>query len=102
MIAVPPAYASQTCPKYGQTDKANRPTQSEFKCVACGFEDNADLVGALNILRAGHARCAGIAGRGQPSVCAGMARIAGRLAREVSGSVIFPAAGTQRSDLRAA
>jgi transposase len=26
--------------------------------MACGFEDNADRVGAINILRAGHARCA--------------------------------------------
>jgi transposase len=26
--------------------------------MACGFEENADRVGAINILRAGHARCA--------------------------------------------
>lgn len=36
----------------------NRQTQARFVCVECGFEDNADLVGAINILRAGHARMA--------------------------------------------
>jgi len=36
----------------------NRQTQERFACIACGFEANADLVGAINILRAGHARCA--------------------------------------------
>ncbi|AQR65186.1 hypothetical protein BXU06_09025 [Aquaspirillum sp. LM1] len=28
---------------------ANRQTQARFECVACGFEENADLVGAINI-----------------------------------------------------
>jgi hypothetical protein len=32
--------------------------QAEFACVACGFQENADPVGAINILRAGHARLA--------------------------------------------
>jgi putative transposase len=36
----------------------NRRTQARFECVECGFEENADLVGAINILRAGHARLA--------------------------------------------
>jgi putative transposase len=27
-------------------------------CVECGFEEHADLVGAINVLRAGHARFA--------------------------------------------
>ena len=26
--------------------------------MECGFEENADLVGAINVLRAGHARLA--------------------------------------------
>ncbi|HHU94674.1 MAG TPA: hypothetical protein GXX62_06330 [Alcaligenaceae bacterium] len=26
--------------------------------MGCGFEENADLVGAINVLRAGHARLA--------------------------------------------
>ncbi|WP_347990317.1 zinc ribbon domain-containing protein [Methylomonas sp. AM2-LC] len=31
-------------------------SQARFECVECGFEENADLVGAINMLRAGHAR----------------------------------------------
>ena len=58
LIAVPPHYTSQTCPCCGHTAKENRQTQARFACVACGFEENADLVGAINILRAGHARLA--------------------------------------------
>ena len=80
LIAVPPAYTSQTCPACDHVTAANRRSQAVFRCTACGFEDNADLVGAINILRAGHARCA----------C------------EVSGAVMPPAAGTHRSGLRAA
>ena len=29
-------------------------TQSRFKCVECGYTENADLVGALNVLARGH------------------------------------------------
>jgi hypothetical protein len=29
-----------------------------LECVGCGFEGNADWVGVMNILRAGHARLA--------------------------------------------
>ena len=31
---------------------------AEFECEVCGFKENADLVGAMNVLRAGHARLA--------------------------------------------
>ena len=31
---------------------------AQFACVACGFKENADLVGATNVLRAGYARLA--------------------------------------------
>ena len=44
--------------------------------LACGFEENADLVGAIDVLWAGHAQ----------------------LACEVSGAAMPPAAGTHRSD----
>jgi putative transposase len=76
LVAVPPQNTSRTCPCCGRVSADNRQTQAQFACVACGFEENADLVGAINILRAGHARCA----------C------------EVSGAVMPPAAGTHRSD----
>ena len=53
VIAVPPHHTSQTCPCCGHTDKENRPTQAEFECVKCGYLNNADVVGALNILARG-------------------------------------------------
>ena len=58
LIAVPPQYTSQTCPCCGHVSKDNRQTQAKFECVDCGFEENADKVGAINVLRAGHARLA--------------------------------------------
>ena len=51
---VPAHYTSQTCNKCGSVDKANRKTQSIFKCQHCGHEDNADVNAALNILAAGN------------------------------------------------
>ena len=77
LIAVPPQNTSRMCPACGHVSADNRQTQARFLCVECGFEENADLVGAINILRAGHAR----------SAC------------EVSGEPMPPAAGTHRSDL---
>ncbi|HIC7210815.1 RNA-guided endonuclease InsQ/TnpB family protein [Burkholderia stabilis] len=77
LIAVPPKNTSRTCPCCGYVSSDNRKTQARFACVVCGFEENADRVGAINILRAGHARCA----------C------------EVSDGVESPAAGTHRSDV---
>ena len=56
--AVPPQNTSRTCPCCGHIAKENRLSQVRFKCVACGFEENADRVGAINVLRAGHARLA--------------------------------------------
>ncbi len=64
----------------GHVSAENRQTQAQFLCVACGFEDNADVVGAINILRAGHAR----------------------FARAVNGAVMPSAAGIHRSDSVAA
>lgn len=46
---VNPAYTSQTCSSCGYVSKKNRKTQSEFKCISCGFECNADLNAAKNI-----------------------------------------------------
>lgn len=80
LITVPPQNTSRTCPCCGHVSAENRQTQARFACVECGFEEHADLVGAINILRAGHAR----------------------FACEVSGAVMPPAAGTHRSDSRAA
>jgi len=80
LVVVPPRNTSRTCPECGHVAAENRRSQARFACVACGFEANADHVGAINVLRAGHAR----------------------LACEVSGAVGPPAAGTRRSDSAAA
>jgi putative transposase len=58
LIAVPPRNTSRTCPCCGYVSADNRQTQARFECVDCGFEENADVVGAINVLRAGHARLA--------------------------------------------
>ena len=76
LVALPPQNTSRTCPCCGHVSADNRKTQARFECVACGFEENADVVGAINILRAGHAR----------------------FACEVNGAVMPSAAGTHGSD----
>jgi putative transposase len=58
LVAVSPRNTSITCPACRHISKENRLSQSQFACTACGFQENADLVGALNVLRAGHARLA--------------------------------------------
>ena len=55
LVAVPPYNTSRTCPCCGYTDKENRPTQAKFECVECGYTENADVVGALNVLARGRA-----------------------------------------------
>ena len=76
LVAVAPQNTSRTCPCCAHVSAANRQTQAGFACVACGFEENADVVGAINVLRAGHAR----------------------FSCEVNGAVMPSAAGTHRSD----
>lgn len=77
LVTVPAKNTSRTCPACGNVSADNRQTQARFACVVCTFEANADLVGAINVLRAGHAR----------------------LACQASGALMPPATGTQRSDL---
>lgn len=55
LIAVPAHNTSRTCPCCGHVSKDNRKTQAHFKCVQCGYENNADVVGAINVLRRGEA-----------------------------------------------
>ena len=64
IIKVPAAYTSQKCHKCGHVAKDNRKTQADFKCLACGHRDNADLNAALNILASGN----GATGRGDGGV----------------------------------
>ncbi len=53
LIRVPPKNTSRTCPICGHIAEENRKTQANFKCVKCGLGENADIVGAINILKAG-------------------------------------------------
>ena len=46
-------YTSQTCPKCKYISKENRLSQSKFVCKKCNYSNNADIVGALNILDRG-------------------------------------------------
>jgi putative transposase len=53
LIAVAPCHTSQTCPVCSHVAAGNRPTQASFRCLACGFEEHADVVGACNVLARG-------------------------------------------------
>lgn len=86
LVAVPPRNTSRTCPGCGHVSAENRRTQAEFCCIECGFAENADLVGAINVLRRGEAI---LSSQGQDYA---------RFACEVSGAVRPPAAGTHRGE----
>lgn len=59
LIEVDPAYTSQTCHSCGHISAESRRSQSDFQCVRCGHQSNADVNAALNIL----ARGTGASGR---------------------------------------
>ena len=50
LVIVPAAYTSQTCHKCGHVAKENRESQAVFHCVKCGYQANADVNAAKNIL----------------------------------------------------
>jgi putative transposase len=64
LIKVPPHPTSRTCPACAHVAARNRHRQARFAGVACGNENNADVVGAINaatnVLAPGHrvAACA--------------------------------------------
>jgi len=84
VIAVPPAYTSQTCPECGHVDKKNRPSQDTFTCWSCGYEGNADYVASLNIRALGIKILESIP---QPARSAGLLLGARQCARNVAPSV---------------
>ena len=51
VFLVDPRNTSRTCPACGHVDKANRPSQSKFSCMVCGFAGLADHIAAINIGR---------------------------------------------------
>ena len=54
VIAVDPKYTSQTCPKCGHVERANRnKTKHIFQCKNCSYTSNDDRIGAMNLLRKG-------------------------------------------------
>ena len=55
LVAVPAQNSSRTCPCCGHISKENRQTQVHFECVECGYTENADVVGAMNVLARGRA-----------------------------------------------
>jgi putative transposase len=78
VLKVPANHTSQTCPCCQHVAKENRLTQAEFVCVECGYSNNADIVGAMNVLSRGHRQLACLA----------------------SGAVMPPATGTSEKRRR--
>ena len=50
-VEVPPDFTSQTCPicSYRNAENRSKVNSKLFKCGCCGYEDDADHVGAVNI-----------------------------------------------------
>ena len=46
---VNPKHTSQRCAECSHVERANRSSQSEFRCCACGHKDHADINAARNI-----------------------------------------------------
>ncbi|NRO98819.1 transposase [Paraburkholderia sp. NMBU_R16] len=69
VIAVPPHNTSRTCPCCGHASVENRTTQARFTCVACGYENHADVAGAINVLERGQRlfACGGRVQSGHPA-----------------------------------
>jgi putative transposase len=87
LVAVNPAYSSQTCSQCSHCAPENRKNQAVFQCVACGLNLNADLNAALNILAAGLA----VSARGGSDTNpAGEPRTHPRVRRKAAGPTGIP------------
>jgi len=95
VLAVPPQNTSRTCPACGHVSADNRKTQAKFECTECGYENNADIVGAINVLNRGIKMLEGQDTVDASTGCESTAQIA----CEVNGAVMPSATGTRRSDL---
>ena len=49
VVYVEPNHTSQRCPRCGTTDRRNRRSQALFRCVSCGYQNNADYVASFNL-----------------------------------------------------
>ena len=94
VLAVSPHNTSRTCPACTHISGANRKTQAKFVCVNCGYENNADVVGAINILNRGMKML-----EGQDTMDASIGYVCtAQIACEVNDAVRSSAAGTRRSE----
>jgi putative transposase len=84
LVAVPPHNTSRTCPDCDRVAAENRPTQAHFECVGCGYENHADVVGAINVLARGY----------RVAACRGRLWLCSKEQNETS----LGEAGTRRSD----
>lgn len=63
VIIVEPKYTSQTCPKCGHTERANRDKKNHiFCCKNCRYTSNDDRIGAMNLHRKGIEYLSAVAG----------------------------------------
>jgi len=53
LLAVAAQNTSRTCPCCGHVSVANRLSQARFACMACHYQNHADVVAAINILARG-------------------------------------------------
>ena len=53
VLYVDPRNTSKACNKCGHATRSNRPSQSQFRCVSCGYTCNADANAAINIAAKG-------------------------------------------------
>lgn len=67
VVEIDPRHTSQRCCHCGHVARANRKSQSDFRCQACGLRLNADLNAARNIQQV-YLAGAGIARSGGPVV----------------------------------
>ena len=49
VIAIDPHNTSRECPICHTISKKNRPERSQFRCISCGLEGEADYIASLNI-----------------------------------------------------
>ena len=49
LIVVDPHNTSRECPNCHTISKKNRPERSQFRCISCRFEGEADYIASLNI-----------------------------------------------------
>jgi putative transposase len=49
LLIVDPRNTSRECPECHTVDKRNRPERNLFRCIECGFSEEADYVAARNI-----------------------------------------------------